>query len=220
MTHLYVDGTGVAHRCWWASASGCTDRFRSIIEKASPSKGAKVSVCWDGAGSWRRDLFPGYKANRPPKPQALAAALEECRRLFPGFVAEGFEADDLLATFARDAAQNGTISEVSMVLSDDKDLLQLAGPRCLVIRSTGEIFDAEAVQKKMGVPPSRIRHLLSWMGDKVDGLPGVPGYGPKRAAAMARDGKIGNELTFDLAELAMVPSTLIRSVAKWEGVTW
>jgi DNA polymerase-1 len=209
-----VDGTGVAHRAFWGSPSNIPGRFAAAVQRALPTSGADIIVCWDGKGSWRRDLFPGYKANRPAKPQALVAALEECRRLFPGYVADGFEADDLLATFAlahryREVGLLGVV----LVLSDDKDMLQLVQDRQVyVVNSSGAVFDDAAVRAKFGVPPDRIRHLLSWMGDKVDGLPGVPGYGPKRAAAKALDGHIGNELTYELAELATVPTAMLRRV--------
>jgi 5'-3' exonuclease len=215
MTRLLVDGNGVACRCWWASASNVVERFKAAVERAKPSDGATVVVCWDGPGSWRRDLYPAYKANRGPKPQALVKALEECRSAFPGYVAHGFEADDLLATFAR--AANG---DVTLILSDDKDLLQLVTPSCLdpdfkrlVLDSHGKVYDRAAVIEKFGVPPERIRHLLSWTGDKVDGLPGVPGYGPKRAIARALAGEIGNEMTYELTQLADVPAALVRGVS-------
>lgn len=206
VTLLLVDGTGIAVRSWWASAKGCPDRFAAAVQRALPTGGADVVACWDGVGSWRRELFAPYKMNRPPKPEALGRALEDCRRAFPGFIADRYEADDLIATFARDTARENVV----LVLSDDKDLLQLVAPRCLVVNSAGKVFDEKAVADKFGVPPYRIRHLLSWMGDKVDGLPGVPGYGKKRAAEMARDGKIGSTMTYDLTELATVPSSAMR----------
>lgn len=229
MTYLLVDGNGIAVRTWWANPGGCADRFKTAIERAMPSGGADVVVCWDSPHSWRRDLFPAYKANRGPKPSALIQALEECRGVFPGWVADGFEADDLLATIARDFATLMYVGlepipgDILLVLSDDKDMLQLAGGAiewatlasthlmpCLVVNSTGMVYDARAVKKKLGVPPSRIRHLLSWMGDKADGLPGVPGYGPKKAVAKALSGEIGNQLTYELTELATVPCELMR----------
>jgi 5'-3' exonuclease len=210
MTVLLVDGNGVAVRTWWASPNNCADRFAAAIQRALPSGGAEVVVCWDGPGSWRRDLFPAYKAQRPAKPQLLAKALEECRRAFGGYVAPGFEADDLLATFARAAVSN---DDVTLILSDDKDLLQLATPRCLVVDSSGKVWDLAAVGERFGVPPDRLRHLLSWMGDKVDGLPGVPGYGPKRAIAKALAGEIGNQMTYDLTELADVPREMMKGIA-------
>lgn len=214
MTRLLVDGTGVAVRTWWANPSGCAARFQAAIRRAIPTAGADVVVCWDCGPSWRREIFPAYKANRGPKPEALLEALKECRRIYPGCEAEGFEADDVIATLVRET-QNG---ETTIVLSDDKDLLQLVRilpdrTLCLVVNSKGDVHDLTAVQAKMGVPPDRIRHLLSWMGDTADGLPGVPGYGPVKAARKALAGEIGNPLTFELTELATVPREMLRRVA-------
>jgi len=213
MTRLLVDGTGVAVRTWWANPSGCAARFQAAIRRAIPTAGADVIVCWDCGPSWRRELFPSYKANRGPKPEGLLAALKECRRIYPGWEAEGFEADDVIGTLAQSA------SGVTLVLSDDKDLLQLVSPdvpamgRCIVVDSRGAVYDRiAAVERRLSVPPHRIRHLLSWMGDTADGLPGVPGYGPVKAAKKALAGEIGNSLTFELTELATVPREMLRKL--------
>lgn len=202
-TRLLVDGTGVACRVWYGAPNDCVERFTAAVEKVKPAPDSEVIVCWDGPHSWRRDLYPAYKANRGPKPEALKKALAECRSIFTSYVADGFEADDLLYTFSR--PDTAYPLAMTIVLSDDKDLLQLVDNRCLVVNSKGEVFDAKAVEDKWGVPPNRIRHLLSWTGDKVDGLPGVAGIGPKRAVPKALAGEIGYSLTYDLAELAMVP---------------
>jgi DNA polymerase-1 len=212
LTRLLVDGTGVAVRTWWANPSGCAARFQAAIRRAIPTAGADVIVCWDCGPSWRREIYPSYKANRGPKPEGLLAALKECRRIYPGWEAEGYEADDLIGTLAPVHELGGTLraSDVTLVLSDDKDLLQLVVRDVLVVNSGGTVYDVAAVEKKMGVPPHRIRHLLSWMGDTADGLPGVPGYGPVKAAKKALAGEIGNSLTYELTELATVPSELWR----------
>jgi DNA polymerase-1 len=186
-------------------------RFRAAIERAKPSSGADVIVCWDGPGSWRRDIFPAYKANRGQKPEALVRALEECRSVFPGYVAPGFEADDLIATFARQAPHAHPV----VILSEDKDIMQLVGMHCFLVTSRGEVYDVARVEAKFGVPPNRLRHLLSWTGDKVDALDGIVGFGPKRAIAKALAGEIGNRLTHDLTELANVPRELMIRRERW-----
>lgn len=202
MIRLLVDGNGVAVRTWWANATGCARRFEAAVKRALPSDGADILVCWDSPRSWRRDLFPHYKANRGPKPEALIEALKDCRGVFPGVEAESYEADDLLAAFAREASPE----DVVLILTDDKDMLQLVAPGRIVVNSKGAVYETPAdVVKRMGVPPEKIRHLLSWMGDTADGLPGVPGYGPKKAIAKALSGEIGNVLTYELSDLATVP---------------
>jgi DNA polymerase-1 len=206
MTRLLVDGNGVVCRAWWASPARVFERFTAAIEGARPSSGAEVTLCWDSpAGSWRRELYARYKAARPPKPKDLTRALAECCASYPdGVAAPGFEADDLIATLARQCT-----GELVLILTDDKDMAQLVGPQCLTVNSAGNIYGVEAVQAKFGVPPFRIRHLLSWMGDAADGLPGVRGYGPKKAIPPALRGEIGDRMTYDLTELANVPPALM-----------
>jgi 5'-3' exonuclease len=131
----------------------------------------------------------------------LVAALNECRGIFRDLEAPTFEADDCIGTEAKAALERGVFV---VVMSDDKDMAQLVGKDCRWLAG-GKLYDEAAVRAKFGVPPDRMRHLLSWTGDAVDGLPGVPGYGPKKAIAKALAGKIGNQLTYDLTELADVP---------------
>ncbi len=203
MTRLLVDGNGAVCRLWWASPANVVGRFRAAVERVRPSGGAEVTVCWDHpGGSWRRLLYSRYKASRPPKPKALIKALQDCRSVFNDVEAPGFEADDIIGTLARSG-------DFALVLSDDKDLLQLVRGACLVVDSHGDVYDTGAVRVKLGVFPDQIRHLLSWMGDVADGLPGVRGYGPKRAIPRALAYEIGNRLTFELAELAQVPEDLM-----------
>ena len=202
---LLVDGTALACRLWWANAKGVTGRFARVIERF---RAAEVRVAFDSGPSWRREILATYKSGRKPKPVALVEAIAEvtaeckpwatntgCSRA----LVQGYEADDILATWARAAA--GPVA----ILGDDKDLCQLVGPGCVMVSAAGEVLDASGVVDRLGVAPDRVRHLLSWTGDRVDGLPGVPGYGPKRGAERARRGEIGNRLTYDLAELVTVP---------------
>lgn len=204
-TTLLVDANGLAHHCWWATPKGYLLAFSRAIERAKPHD-AEIIICWDALdGSWRRDLFPAYKANRPPKPAALKAALDDLRRTWKGPMVHGFEADDVIGTLARAAGPD----DLTVILSSDKDLFQLVTPRCFVVTYDGTLYDEDGVQQKMGVPPNRIRHLLSWMGDASDGLPGVQGIGPKRGAEKALKGEIGYQLTYDLTALADVPKEAI-----------
>lgn len=204
---VLVDGNGLACETWWGSAADVPRRFSAVLADAGDS-GAEVVVAWDAGTSWRKVLMPSYKANRPPKPEALLQALRDCRKVSATHVwAEGYEADDVIATLARSA--NGARV---VIISRDKDYAQLVGPTCFVIERSGKVYDAAAVEAKFGVPPNRIRHLLSWAGDATDGLPGVRGYGPKKSVEKALAGEVGDPLTFDLVELVEVPKHLIRRV--------
>lgn len=196
-TELIVDGNGLVCKLWWANPANVQERFIRAIEQVKP-EGRKclVRVCWDSARSWRKEVLPAYKAHRPPKPERLVDALRECREPLDLEV-EGMEADDCMAQECRLAVGFGWFV---VLFSDDKDMAQLVGDRVRWLAG-GKLHDRQAVIDRFGVPPERIRHYLSWLGDKVDGLPGVPGYGPRKAAAKALAGEIGNQLTYDLTEL-------------------
>jgi len=206
-TEIIVDGDGLVCRLWWANASNVPERFARAVEAVNPGEQPTclVRVAWDSRPSWRCDLLPAYKAHRGPKPQALLEALRSCRGIFEDLEAPGFEADDCIGTECWEAIALGYFV---VVMSDDKDMAQLVGPRCLWLAG-GKLYDEAAVVAKFGVPPDRIRHLLSWTGDHVDNLPGVPGFGPKRAIAKALAGEIGNQMTYELTELATVPRELM-----------
>jgi len=205
-TEILVDGNGLVCRLWWANPANVPERFSRAIEQVKPPDwSCRVCVAWDSPSSWRRDLFPSYKSHRKAKPKALADALKACRGRFEDLEAPGFEADDCIATECRRALESGYFV---VVMSDDKDMAQLVDHRCRWLAG-GRLYDSQEVIAKFGVPPDRMRHLLSWMGDNADGLPGVAGHGKERAIAKALAGEIGNQMTYDLTELTNVPPTLM-----------
>lgn len=147
------------------------------------------AICFDySMESFRNESFPEYKANRGETPDELEPQFDLCREIaealgFAVFEEEGWEADDLLATISRGVVRR---KGEAVVITTDKDLCQL-------VREDGRIvchdlakentFDADAVRAKFGVDPSQIPDYLGLVGDTVDNLPGVPGVGPKGAAA-------------------------------------
>ena len=159
--------------------------------------------------SFRNEQFPDYKAQRGQTPDDLAPQFEICAEVaqalgVPVFEREGYEADDVIATLAEQLASAG--ADVAIVTSD-KDLAQL-------VREDGrvELFDlarnarlsAGAVREKFGVDPGQIPDWLALVGDAVDNLPGVPGVGPKGAAAALRA----------FGRIEAVPA----DPARWQGV--
>ena len=164
---------------------GYVQMLRSVLKELRPTH---VAVAFDPPdGTFRNELYADYKAHRPPMPEELAAQwplVFEITRAFrlPLIQPENHEADDVIATLARRAEARGW--DVTIV-STDKDLMQLVGPRVTMLDTMkGVRFDAEAVRERWGVPPERVRDLLALTGDASDNIPGVPGIGPKTAAAL------------------------------------
>ncbi len=161
---------------------GVVNMVRKLVNEHQP---AALAAVFDVAGPTFRDVrFQAYKANRAAMPETLAPQLPYIRRALEAFripilEASGYEADDVLGTVARAAVAAG--QEV-VIVSSDKDLLQLVGPGVRVYNPGSNLMlDAEQVLAKMGVPPSQVADLLALRGDAVDNIPGAPGIGEKGA---------------------------------------
>ncbi|MGH1417696.1 MAG: DNA polymerase I [Hyphomicrobiaceae bacterium] len=137
--------------------------------------------------TFRNDLYPDYKANRPPPPEELVPQFPLIRDAVKAFnVAcieqEGFEADDLIATYAKVADAAG--ARVTIV-SSDKDLMQLIGGNVSMFDSMkNKHFGPQEVEVKFGVGPDKVVDVQALAGDSVDNVPGVPGIGIKTAAEL------------------------------------
>ncbi len=151
-----------------------------------------LGIAWDAPGATFRDrLFEEYKATRAAMPSDLVQQLPYVRRLFealrtPVIEVPGFEADDVLATLVERVAPRDL--DVVLVTSD-KDLLQLVGPRVSVLSVNGRSgeriwYDAAKVRERWGVDPKQIPDVLALMGDSIDNIPGVPGIGEKTAVKL------------------------------------
>ncbi|HVV49720.1 MAG TPA: 5'-3' exonuclease H3TH domain-containing protein, partial [Polyangia bacterium] len=147
-----------------------------------------LCVVYDAPGdNFRNEIFPAYKAHRPPMPPELAAQLAMVRRVVEAFglaqlEVPGFEADDIIATLAKVATAAGM--EV-VICSSDKDLMQLCcGDISVLDTMKNRRFHVEEVREKFGVPPELVGDVLALMGDSIDNVPGVVGIGPKTAAEL------------------------------------
>ena len=169
-----------------AAAYGFANTLLKYIAEFSPSHAA---CCFDHSmTSFRNALFPGYKASRLEAPPDLEPQFEICIEVaralgFASFSVPDFEADDLIATATEQAVADGGAVRV---VSSDKDLSQLVtedGRVTLYDLGKDREFDADGVREKFGVSPEQIPDYLALVGDSVDELPGVPGVGPKSAAA-------------------------------------
>jgi DNA polymerase-1 len=151
-----------------------------------------LGIAWDPVGPTFRDaLFTEYKATRAAMPDDLARQLPYVRRLFealrtPVVEVPGYEADDALATLVTRALEHDV--DVVMV-TGDKDLLQLVGPRVRVLSVSGRtgepvLYDEAKVRERWGVEPAQIPEVLALMGDAIDNIPGVHGVGEKTAVKL------------------------------------
>ncbi|NNU15747.1 DNA polymerase I [Parvularcula sp. ZS-1/3] len=137
--------------------------------------------------SFRNDLYADYKANRDEPPEDLRpqfSVIRDATRAFglPCKEEEGFEADDIIATYAREASERG--AEV-VIVSSDKDLTQLVTDKVVMFDPMkNKIIDTDGVIEKFGVGPEKMIDLQALMGDSTDNVPGVPGIGPKTAATL------------------------------------
>jgi 5'-3' exonuclease len=147
------------------------------------------AVCvFEGEGkSWRHELYDGYKAGHAPIPEALGGALDRYREAFAELGVESLsiphlEADDVVATLASKASAAGASVAI---LSTDKIFLQLL-PQGVLVRDhfRSADLDASYVVEKFGVRPAQLTGLLALAGDRGNGIPGVPGIGPKTAARL------------------------------------
>jgi DNA polymerase-1 len=147
-----------------------------------------MAVVFDsGSKTFRNDIFPQYKANRPPCPEDLKPQFPIIRQTAESLnlhILEkvGFEADDIIATYSKKAAAEGY--EV-LIISSDKDLMQLVDERISMYDAMKNKFIRNAeVKEKFMVEPDKVLDVLSLMGDSSDNVPGVKGIGPKTAAEL------------------------------------
>ena len=195
-TLLLVDGSSYLYRAFHAlpdlrnaagEPTGAVYGVLNMLRKLLADYRADYLACvFDARGrTFRDDLYDKYKANRPPMPDDLGSQVEpllEAIRAWgwPLLQIEGVEADDVIATLAREADKRGFRCVIS---TGDKDLAQLVSERVTLVNTmSNERLDPEGVKAKFGVPPERMLDYLTLVGDSVDNVPGVEKVGPKTAA--------------------------------------
>ena len=159
-----------------------------IIKLLANLQVSHIAVVFDsGSKTFRNDLFPAYKANRPPCPPELIPQFPIIREVaealsLPILERVGFEADDLIATVAKQASRENF--EV-LVVSSDKDLMQLVDGQVMMYDALkNKMIGEKEVEEKFFVKPNQVLDVLSLMGDASDNVPGVRGIGPKTAAEL------------------------------------
>jgi DNA polymerase-1 len=165
-----------------------------LIDKYEPDM---LIVALDSkAPTFRSELYPDYKAHRPPMPDDMPVQIDRIEQILdamriPILRVDGFEADDIIATLARKAVDDGLDVRVC---SKDKDLLQLVGEHVKLLDiKTGKVTDAATMAETMGITPEQVVDCLALEGDTSDNVPGVPLIGPKTARELiGRYGDLDN----------------------------
>ncbi len=162
--------------------TGVLNMIRSL-KKDYPN--GNVVVIFDAKGkTFRNDMYPEYKANRPPMPDDLRTQIAPLHEIItemglPLLVIEGVEADDVIGTLAKQASELGIETVIS---TGDKDMAQLVNEHVRLINTMTDVeLNVAGVEEKFGVRPDQIIDYLALMGDKVDNIPGVVKCGPKTA---------------------------------------
>ena len=198
---------------------GVVNMLRKLINDYQPKY---MAVVFDAPGrTFRDDLYDQYKANRPSAPEDLKAQINQLHAIveamgLPLLVVDDVEADDVIGTLTRQAAEQGMSALVS---TGDKDMAQLVNDHVSLIDTmSNRYLDADGVVEKFGVKPEQIIDYLALMGDASDNIPGVPKCGPKTAAKWLAQygsldelvahadeikGKIGESLRASLEQLPL-----------------
>lgn len=161
---------------------GVVNMIDRLVRERKPEL---LAVAMDaGRETFRKQLYSGYKANRPPAPPDLKQQIQRCEEIvrayqIPVFKLPGVEADDLIATVV---TQSRPLGLQVVIVGADKDLMQLVS-KDVVLYDTmrDKVFGPEEVEDRFGVKISQVRDLLALMGDSSDNIPGVPSVGPKTA---------------------------------------
>ncbi len=229
---VLVDGSSYLYRAFHAMPNftnsrgeptgavyGITNMLRKLLNDYDPEY---IAVVFDAKGkTFRDELYPDYKANRPPMPPELREQVDPVHAVvtalgLPMLVVEGVEADDVIGTLAKQASAEGFDTLIS---SGDKDLTQLVDTQVTMINTMSDThFDIKGVEKKFGVAPGHIIDYLALIGDSSDNIPGVPKVGPKTAVKWLQQygsldeiinhadeigGKVGENLRASLAQIPL-----------------
>jgi len=229
---VLVDGSSYLYRAFHALPPLTNSRgeptgavlgvINMLLKFMREHAGARIAVVFDAPGkTFRDELYAEYKSHRPPMPDDLrvqvAPLLEIVRALgLPLLRIEGVEADDVIGTLARRAADAG---QIVLISTGDKDMCQLVEPKITLVNTmSGSIYDRDGVKAKFDVWPEQMIDYLALVGDSSDNIPGIDKVGPKTAAkwlgqyttldnlvanAAEVGGKVGENLRAGLATLEL-----------------
>jgi DNA polymerase-1 len=199
---VLIDGHALAYRAFHAlpadmktsqgeltnAVYGFTSMLLNVLQEERPTH---IAVTFDKGLTFRHEVYAEYKAHRAKMPEDMRSQMERVRQVvetldIPVFEQEGYEADDLLGTLARQAEARGVDT---LIVTGDMDLLQLVDEHTRVLTSRWRfsdtvVYDPDRVQQRYGLAPAQLVELKALMGDKSDNIPGVPGVGEKTAVKL------------------------------------
>ncbi len=198
-----IDGSSYVFRAFYAIGQlstskgfptnaifGFTSMLLRVLREMSPEY---VAVIFDAKGpTFREEIYSDYKANRPAMPQGLEPQIPYIKRIIeayniPAIEKEGYEADDVIGTIAKETAKQGV--DV-IIVTGDKDMLQLVDEHIRTLDTMkNRSFGPREVVERYGVAPGEITDVMALMGDSIDNIPGVPGIGEKTAVALISEYK-------------------------------
>ena len=198
---ILIDGSSYLFRAYHALPSlttsinkptGAIKGVISMIKRLQKDNPESVLVViFDASGkTFREEIFPSYKANRPSMPEDLRQQIEPIHSIIkamglPLISLEGVEADDVIGTYAREASD---CRRSVLVSTGDKDISQLVNKYVSLVNTmTGQFLNSQGVEEKFGVPPQNITDYLGLLGDKSDNIPGVAGIGEKSAIFLIKE---------------------------------
>ena len=228
-TLLLVDGSSYLYRAFHAIRDLRSSRGEptnavygvlNMLRRLHKDVPAEYSACvFDAKGkTFRDELYPEYKASRPPMPDDLAVQIAPLKEAiiamgWPLLEVDGVEADDVIGTLASQAEQAGMRVVIS---TGDKDITQLVTPQVTLVNTmSNEILDVEGVEKKFGVPPQRMIDYLTLVGDAVDNVPGVPKVGPKTAVKWLSQYGSLDEIVSKAADIGGAVGQNLRDTLDW-----
>ncbi|MGB2105591.1 MAG: 5'-3' exonuclease H3TH domain-containing protein, partial [Glaciecola sp.] len=194
---------------------GVVNMLKSLMLQFNPQQ---IGVIFDAKGkTFRDDMYPEYKANRPPMDPDLRCQIEPLHQIIaalglPIYSVPGVEADDVIGTLSKQASSEGLFTVIS---TGDKDMAQLVDTNTVLINTmTDTIMDIDGVNEKFGVPPELIIDFLALKGDKVDNIPGVPGVGDKSAVGLLQGIGSINAIYQNLDDIAGLSFRGAKTMAK------
>ena len=206
---LLMDGHAMVFRAWFAlrqaqpltiratgeDVRGAYSFTTTFFKTLADHKPTHVAIAFDPPGrTFRDDLYPEYKATRPPIPPELTRNVERVKQVMNAFrvpvlESPGYEADDVLGTIAAWSTEHGVDT---LIATGDTDTLQLVSPHVRVLLTTGfgdtRVYDEDAVRERYGgLEPAQQRDVKALTGDTSDNVPGVPGIGAKTAVKLINE---------------------------------